>query len=242
MGFERFPIAPLADGPAPGGGALEHRGHRAVGVLMRTADDRLGLHARSVHRLTVRGVEHRQQHLIGFVDPLRESGYDIRLVDCLYPDAKGKVKQEIRKVVQVCSTIEWPLSDYRALVKERFGRTTIELPPNHRYKFEFGLPLHRLEEFLTRREHFDMLDGERWLPDEGRVSHPLDGKQSFMTSPHRHSPLTSLAWSHRAPTPQNPKPSPAPPPVPWPLPAKLPRTNTFDPARTVIPAATLLCS
>ena len=49
---------------------------------------------------------------------LRDSGYDIRLVDCLYPDAKGKVKQEIRKVVQVCSTIEWPLSDYRALVKE----------------------------------------------------------------------------------------------------------------------------
>ena len=39
------------------------------GVLMRTADDRLGLHARPVHRLTVRGVEHHQQHLIGFVDP-----------------------------------------------------------------------------------------------------------------------------------------------------------------------------
>ena len=97
---------------------------------------------------------------------LRESGYDIRLVDCLYPDAKGKVKQEIRKVVQVCSTIEWSLSDYRALVKERFGRTRIELPPNHRYKFEFGLPLHRLEEFLTTREHSDMVDGERWLPDE----------------------------------------------------------------------------
>ena len=38
-------------------------------------------------------------------------------------------------------------------------------------------------------------------PFTGRVSHPLDGKQSFMTSPHRHSPLTSLAWSHRAPTP-----------------------------------------
>ena len=39
-------------------------------------------------------------------------------------------------------------------------------------------------------------------PFTGRVSHPLDGKQSFMTSPHRHSPLTSLAWSHRAPTPR----------------------------------------
>ena len=40
-------------------------------------------------------------------------------------------------------------------------------------------------------------------PFTGRVSHPLDGKQSFMTSPHRHSPLTSLAWSHCAPTPQD---------------------------------------
>ena len=40
-------------------------------------------------------------------------------------------------------------------------------------------------------------------PFTGRVSHPLDGKQSFMTSPHRHSPLTSLAWSHCATTPQS---------------------------------------
>ena len=40
-------------------------------------------------------------------------------------------------------------------------------------------------------------------PFTGRVSHPLDGKQSFMTSPHRHSPLTSLAWSHHATTPRD---------------------------------------
>ena len=39
-------------------------------------------------------------------------------------------------------------------------------------------------------------------PFTGRVSHPLDGEQSFMTSPHRHSPLTNLAWSHHAPTPR----------------------------------------
>ena len=43
-------------------------------------------------------------------------------------------------------------------------------------------------------------------PFTGRVSHPLDGKQSFMTSPHRHSPLTSLAWSHCAPRPRHPRP------------------------------------
>ena len=42
-------------------------------------------------------------------------------------------------------------------------------------------------------------------PFTGRVSHPLDGEQSFMTSPHRHSPLTSLAWSHRATTPRRPE-------------------------------------
>ena len=40
-------------------------------------------------------------------------------------------------------------------------------------------------------------------PFTGRVSHPLDGEQSFMTSPHHHSPLTSLAWSHHATTPRS---------------------------------------
>lgn len=97
---------------------------------------------------------------------LRELGYDLRLLDCLYPDAKGEVKQEIRKIVQVCSTLEWALSDYRAMVKERFNRTTIELPPNHRYKFEFGMALHRVEEFLTTREREDLLEGTAWTPDE----------------------------------------------------------------------------
>ena len=97
---------------------------------------------------------------------LRELGYDLRLLDCLYPDAQGEVKQEIRKVVQVCSTLEWTLSDYRAMVKERFNRTTIELPPNHRYKFEFGMALHRVEEFLTTREREDLLEGSAWTPDE----------------------------------------------------------------------------
>ena len=50
-------------------------------------------------------------------------------------------------------------------------------------------------------------------PFTGRVSHPLDGKQSFMTSPHRHSPLTSLAWSHHAPTPHADSSPPIPPRV-----------------------------
>ena len=44
-------------------------------------------------------------------------------------------------------------------------------------------------------------------PLTGRVSHPLDDKQSFMMSSHHHSPLTSLAWSHRATTPCTPVPT-----------------------------------
>ena len=43
-------------------------------------------------------------------------------------------------------------------------------------------------------------------PFTGRDSHPLDGEQRFMTSPHRHSPLTSLAWSHHATTPRKSHP------------------------------------
>jgi radical SAM superfamily enzyme YgiQ (UPF0313 family) len=97
---------------------------------------------------------------------LREIGYDTRLVDCLYPDAAGNVKHEIRKIVQVCSTVEWTLADYRTMVKERIGKTTIELPPHHRYKFEFGLPLHAVEELLVPKEQRAFFEDERWTPDE----------------------------------------------------------------------------
>ena len=44
---------------------------------------------------------------------LRELGYELKLIDCLYPNQKGEVKQGIRKIVQVGSTLEWSLSDYR---------------------------------------------------------------------------------------------------------------------------------
>ena len=60
-------------------------------------------------------------------------------------------------------------------------------------------------------------------PFTGRVSHPLDGKQSFMTSPHRHSPLTSLAWSHHATTPVRPRRGPQP------LPGRPPSTSIGSP-------------
>src|SRR3954453_18034050 len=67
---------------------------------------------------------------------LRGLGYDVRLLDCLYPNAKGEVTHEIMGVVQVCSTLEWSLSDYREMTRTRYKRSTIELPPNHRYKYE----------------------------------------------------------------------------------------------------------
>jgi len=37
---------------------------------------------------------------------LRGIGYDLRLIDCLYPGRDGHVTHEIRKIVQVCSITE----------------------------------------------------------------------------------------------------------------------------------------
>src|SRR5207247_4586469 len=93
----------------------------------------------------------------------KDLGYDTRLIDCLYPNKDNRVKQEVRKVVQVCSTIEWPLEEYRSLSKERYGRPA-SLPAAHRYKFEFGLPLHAVERHL--RETSLLADEPVWEPDE----------------------------------------------------------------------------
>ena len=97
---------------------------------------------------------------------LRGHGYEIRLVDCLYPNKKGVVKHEIRKIVQVCSTLEWSLSDYRNMVKESSGKTSAELPQHHRYKFEFGTPLHTLKDYLCLPSQGELFDVEPWIPDE----------------------------------------------------------------------------
>jgi radical SAM superfamily enzyme YgiQ (UPF0313 family) len=92
--------------------------------------------------------------------------YDTRLIDCLYPDGKGDVKHEIRGVVQVCSTLEWPLEAYRQLSRERFGRSRTELPQHHRYKFTFGLSLPRLEQKLVGPSSILVDEGREWVPDE----------------------------------------------------------------------------
>lgn len=95
-----------------------------------------------------------------------ELEYETRLVDCLYPSEAGEVKHEVRSVVQVCSTIEWPIKDYRAIAHARFGRQRPELPQHHRYKFVFGMSLERLEELLTGRDSILEDDVGRWTPDE----------------------------------------------------------------------------
>jgi radical SAM superfamily enzyme YgiQ (UPF0313 family) len=93
--------------------------------------------------------------------------YEVRLVDCLYQDATGHVKQEVRRVVQVCSTLEWGLEEYRAYMKERFGRATVELPAQHRYKYEFGLTLRELRTHLEQQREQDIRAHDRaWVPDE----------------------------------------------------------------------------
>ncbi len=94
----------------------------------------------------------------------KDLGHDTRLIDCLFPNKLGRVKQEVRRVVQVCSTVEWPLTDYRQVYKERYGPKPISLPPAHRYKYEFGLPLHAVETHL--REARLLTDDPMWEPEE----------------------------------------------------------------------------
>ncbi len=94
----------------------------------------------------------------------KELAYDVRLMDCLFPNKRERVKQEVRKVVQVCSTIEWLLADYRELHKARYGPRPISLPPAHRYKYEFGIPLHAVEEHLRAARL--IADEPMWEPDE----------------------------------------------------------------------------
>jgi biotin synthase-like enzyme len=96
-----------------------------------------------------------------------ELKYDLRLIDCLFPSKDGKVKHEIRKVVQVCSTIEWLLSDYRALREELYGSRAVPLDEAHRYKFEFGLSLQKVRSHLLKSRQTQLFeDHHAWEPDE----------------------------------------------------------------------------
>lgn len=61
---------------------------------------------------------------------LKQQGYETRLIDCLFPNARGKVLQKTKSVVELCSTTEIPYREFR--------RTQGRLGPNQRFKFVFG--------------------------------------------------------------------------------------------------------
>ena len=97
---------------------------------------------------------------------LREIGYDIRLVDCLYPDAAGNVKHEIRKIVQVCSTVEWTLADYRTMVKERTVRPPSSFRPITATSSSLDCRCMQSKSCLRHKSSERFFEDERWIPDE----------------------------------------------------------------------------
>jgi len=71
---------------------------------------------------------------------LKQQGYETRLIDCLFPDAKRNVSKKTKSVVEFCSTNEIPYREFRK--KRR------RLAPNQRFKFVFGTGLDDLRQEL----------------------------------------------------------------------------------------------
>ena len=71
---------------------------------------------------------------------LKQQGYETRLVDCLFPDAKRNVHKTTKSVVEFCSMREIPYRDFR---KEQH-----RVSPNQRLKFIFGTSLDDLKHEL----------------------------------------------------------------------------------------------
>jgi radical SAM superfamily enzyme YgiQ (UPF0313 family) len=101
---------------------------------------------------------------------LKEQGYETRLVDCLFPNAKGRVHQKTISAVQLCSTVEIPYREY-SLERRR-------LRPNERFKYAFGTNLEDLEQeicALSGLARVSSKGGERvWARDMLRedIFHP----------------------------------------------------------------------
>ncbi len=68
VGCERFPIAPLGDGPAQRGRPAAHGRDRALGILMGGTHHGLCLHAVAVHGLALGGFQNRELHLVDLVE------------------------------------------------------------------------------------------------------------------------------------------------------------------------------
>jgi radical SAM superfamily enzyme YgiQ (UPF0313 family) len=74
---------------------------------------------------------------------LKQQGYETRLIDCLYPDARGNVPKRILSVAEFCSMRETPYSEFR-------GRQS-RLSPSQRLKFVFGTEPNRPSDERSRR-------------------------------------------------------------------------------------------
>ena len=68
VGCERFPIAPLVDGPAQLGRPTPHGRDRAIGMLMGGAHHGLCPHAVAVHGLALGGFQNPELHLVDLVE------------------------------------------------------------------------------------------------------------------------------------------------------------------------------
>lgn len=91
---------------------------------------------------------------------LKQQGYETRLIDCLFPDAKRNVPKKHRSVVEICSAV--PETPYKEFRKAK-GR----LAPNQRLKFVFGTHLDDLRrELLAMAGIAEMAtdSGSAWAP------------------------------------------------------------------------------
>ena len=72
---------------------------------------------------------------------LKKNGYSTHLIDCLYPNAKRKVKQKTKSVIELCSTA--PEISYK-----EYRKSSNSLKTNQRLKFIFGKNLDDLQHEL----------------------------------------------------------------------------------------------
>jgi len=91
---------------------------------------------------------------------LKNHGYETRLIDCLFPNAKGNVPKRTHSVVELCSSTEIPYQEYR--------KAQTRLKPNQRFKFIFGLHPDDLRENLMAMANIVKTaagnTGPVWLP------------------------------------------------------------------------------
>lgn len=72
---------------------------------------------------------------------LKQQGYETRLIDCLFPDAKRNVRKKHKSVIELCSAadeVPW----------QKFRKEGGRLAPNQRLKFIFGTNLDNLRQEL----------------------------------------------------------------------------------------------